>query len=102
MAADWPEKAVGAVDLVVDTIHDKALRPILLAARAIVFGLIAAVVLLVLIVLVSVALIRLLTVYAFNGHVWISYAVVGGLFCLGGLLAWTKRAPRVTDAAGRS
>lgn len=98
-AADWPEKAVGAVDLVVDTIHDKALRPILLAARAVVFGLLAAVLALVVLVLLSVGLVRLLDVYAFNGRVWISYAVIGGVFCLGGLLAWTKRAPR---AAGTS
>ena len=101
IAPDWPEKAACAVDLVVDTIHDKALRPILLAARAVVFGLLAAVLALVVLVLVSVGLVRLLDVYAFSGRVWISYAVIGGVFCLGGLFAWTKRAPRIAGPTSR-
>jgi hypothetical protein len=95
---DWPRKAVDAVDLVVDTIHDRAIRPALLAARAVVFGLLVAVLSLVVLVLLSVGLVRLLDVYAFGGRVWISYAVLGGLFSLAGLLAWSRR----TGPAGRS
>jgi hypothetical protein len=98
MAAGWPRKAADAIDLVVDTIHDKAIRPAMLAARAVVFGLLVAVLSLVVLVLLSVGLVRLLDVYAFGGRVWISYAVLGGLFTLAGLLAWSRRAA----PAGRS
>ena len=91
MTAEWPRKAADAVDLVVDTIHDKAIRPALLAARAVVFGILVAVLALLVLVLLSVGLVRLLDVYAFGGRVWISYAVLGGIFSLAGLLAWSRR-----------
>lgn len=94
MTAEWPKKAADAVDLVVDTIHDKAIRPIVLAARAIVLGLLVAVLALLVLVLLSVGLLRLLDVYAFSGRVWISYAVLGGIFTLAGLLAWSRRTAR--------
>ena len=72
--AEWPKKAADTVDLVVDTIHDKAIRPVLLAARIVVFGLLIAVLSSVVLVLLSVGLLRLLDVYAFAGRVWLSYA----------------------------
>lgn len=89
--AQWPRKAADAVDLVVDTIHDKAVRPAMLAARAVVFGMLAAVLALVVLVLLSVGLVRLLDVYAFGNRVWISYAVLGGIFTAAGFLAWSRR-----------
>jgi len=89
--SEWPIKAVDAVDLVVDTIHDKAVRPILLAVRVMVFGLLVAALALVVLVLLSIGLLRLLDVYAFSGRVWISYAVLGGVFTLAGLFTWSRR-----------
>ncbi len=89
--AEWPARAVDAIDLVVGTVNDRAVRPIVVAARAIVFGLLIAVIGLVVLVLVSVGLIRLLDVYVFPGRVWASYAVLGALFSILGLWAWSKR-----------
>lgn len=89
--AEWPAKAVGAIDLVVDTVNDRAVRPAILAARAIVFGLLIAVTGLVVLVLASAGLIRLLDVYVFPGRVWASYAVLGLIFSAAGLWAWSKR-----------
>jgi hypothetical protein len=97
--AEWPKKAADTVDLVVDTIHDKAIRPVLLAARIVVFGLLIAVLSSVVLILLSIGLLRLLDVYAFPGRVWLSYAVVGGVFTVIGLLAWTKRTSRATRPA---
>ncbi len=95
MAADWPRKAADAVDLVVDTIHDKAIRPALLAARAVVFGLSWwPCSCLVVLVLLSVGLVRLLDVYAFGGRVWASYALLGGIFCAGRAAGRGPGAPR--------
>ena len=49
--------------------------------------------------LVSITLIRLLTVYAFSGRVWISDLVVGALFVILGLVAWSKRIDRTAGGA---
>ncbi len=100
LTADWPKKAADVVDLVVDTIHDKFIRPVLIAARAIVFGLLIATLLLVLLILLSVALIRLLDVYVFPGRVWASYLLVGVLFCGAGLYAWYQRSASEAKAIG--
>ena len=55
--------------------HDKVLRPIILAGRAIAFGLIIVLAAFVLVVALVIGLIRLLDVYAFAGHEWLSYVV---------------------------
>jgi uncharacterized membrane protein YdjX (TVP38/TMEM64 family) len=91
---EWPSKAVDLVDLVVDTIRDKVVRPIILVGRTIVFGLLIAAVVVVVAVVAAVALLRLLDVYVFGSHVWASYAVLGALFSAAGLFAWSKRTDR--------
>jgi hypothetical protein len=91
--SQWPAKVAGTVEDVVAAVHDRVIRPLLLAARAIVFGLVAATMVVVLIVLFSIAAIRLLDVYAFNHRVWPAYAVIGGVLVLGGAAAWSRRKP---------
>ena len=88
---DWPTRVVDAVEDVVDAVNERVVRPLLLVARAVVFGFIVATMALLISVLLAVAVIRLLDVYAFRGRVWASDALVGGLFSLGGLLAWSRR-----------
>lgn len=88
---DLPSRGADAVDTVVDLIRVKAVRPLTLATRGIVFGIIVATAAIVTLTLVSIALIRLLTVYAFSGRVWISDLVVGVLFIVLGMVAWSKR-----------
>ncbi len=95
--AEWPAKAVDAIDLVVATVHDRAIRPALVAARAVVFGLIIAVVALVLLILLSIALIRLLDVYVFDGRVWASYLLLGSIFVLAGFILWWRRSTGDTE-----
>ncbi|HLN16368.1 MAG TPA: hypothetical protein VK277_06380 [Acidimicrobiales bacterium] len=92
--ADWPVRAADAVDRVVDTIRDRAVRPVLVGARAVVFGLLLAVVAVVLIVVGSVGFIRLLDVYLWPGKVWASYFVLGFIFVAVGAFFWTKRSGR--------
>ncbi len=100
-AAELPRRAADAVQLVVDTIHDKAVRPAILASRAVVFGLVAAALAVVLVVVGSVALLRLLDVYVFGHRVWLSYVVLGGALTLGGLAVWTRRTARPSPAQPR-
>lgn len=98
-AAELPRKAADAVQLVVDTIHDKAIRPAILATRAVVFGLVVAALATLLLVLGSIAVLRLLDVYAFGHRVWLSYVVLGGVLTLTGLAVWTRRTARSTAAS---
>jgi hypothetical protein len=91
---EWPSKAADLVDLVVDTIRDRVIRPIILVGRSIVFGLLIAAIVVVIAVVIAVALLRLLDVYLFGGHVWASYTVLGIIFTAAGLWAWIMRTPR--------
>jgi uncharacterized BrkB/YihY/UPF0761 family membrane protein len=79
------------VDGVVSLARDRVIRPLVIVARAIVFGILVATMALVVSILLSVAVVRLLDVYAFRNRVWASDAVVGGLFTAVGIVAWSKR-----------
>ena len=88
---DLSQRALDTIDTVVATVNDKAIRPAIVAARAVVFGVVIAFVALAVVVLVSIGVIRLTTVYLFDHKVWISYLALGGIFCLGGAFAYSKR-----------
>jgi hypothetical protein len=88
---DVPVRATDLVDTLVTLLRDKTVRPLTLATRAIVFGIIVFAASVVTVVLVSIALIRVLTVYAFDGRVWLSDLVVGLLFVALGIVSWAMR-----------
>ena len=92
-------QAADMVDDLVANVHDRFIRPVVLAARAVVFGLLIAVLATTVMVLVSVSLVRLLTIYVFDGRVWASYLLLGGLFTVGGLVLWAKRTSADPTAA---
>lgn len=95
--ADFAARAADLVETVVDTVHDKAVRPALLAARAVVFGLVVLTMAVVAAVASLIGLVRLLDVYAFGNRVWASDALLGAICCAAGALAWAKRrGPEVT------
>jgi hypothetical protein len=91
LVGDWPTKATDAVDTLVALLRDKTVRPATLAARAIIFGIIIFAAAVTVVTLLSITLIRLLTVYVFDGRVWASDLLVGVLFVVVGLLAWSQR-----------
>ena len=88
---DLSQRALDTIDTVVATVNDKAIRPAIVAARAVVFGVIIGVVALLVQVLLSVGFIRLTTDYLFHYRVWVSYLALGAVFCAGGLFAYSKR-----------
>jgi hypothetical protein len=102
-AGDWPARAADLVDTLVALLRDKTVRPLALVARVVVFGILVFAAALVTVVFVSIALIRLLTVYAFDGRVWAADLLVGAVFVLIGVVAWTQRTTRASKAgaAGR-
>ena len=91
---DLPTRSADLIDTLVALLRDKAVRPLTLATRAVVFGIIIFAASVVTVTLVSIALIRLLTVYAFDGRVWLSDLVVGAVFVVGGIVAWSQRSGR--------
>lgn len=93
-ALDWPAKAADAIEATVNAVHDRVVRPLLLIARAIVFGILVASMAFALSILLSVALVRLLDDYWFSKRVWASEAIVGGAITLIGLGAWSRRRTR--------
>ncbi len=100
--SDLPTRGADLVDSLVELLRDKTVRPLTLATRAVVFGIIVFAASVVTIVLLSITLIRLLTVYAFDGRVWISDLVVGAIFVVAGVVAWSKRVDPTLDATGET
>ena len=84
-------RALDTIDSVVAVVNDKAIRPAIVAARAVVFGVIIGVVALAVLVLLSVGFIRLTTDYLFHYRVWVSYFALGGIFSAAGTFAYSKR-----------
>jgi hypothetical protein len=84
-------KALDTIDAVVATVNDKAIRPAIVAARAVVFGVIIGIVGLAVAVLLSVGFVRLTTDYLFHYRVWVSYLALGAIFCLAGMFAYSRR-----------
>ena len=72
-------------------VQDRAIRPILLAVRAVVFGILVASMGRVFCVLLAIAAVRVLDVYAFGHRVWPADALVGALLVVGGFAAWSRR-----------
>ena len=93
----WSQQAADTVVDLVDNVRSKTTGPLLTAAKAIVYGIIAAVLGIVVLVLLSVALMRLINVYL-PDQVWLAYFLVGGLFTLVGAVVWAKRGPTEAPA----
>ena len=88
-------RALDTIDAVVATVHDKAVRPAVVAARGIVFGVVIAVVGITVVVMFSIGLIRVSTIL---GHrVWASYIVLGLLFTAVGAVLYSRRGVTPND-----
>ncbi|MGI8982986.1 MAG: hypothetical protein ACR2HM_00375 [Acidimicrobiales bacterium] len=87
---DWAAEAADAIEGLVATVRDKTVGPLETVGRALVYGLLAAIVGLAAAVLATIAVVRGLNL-ALPGDVWVAHATAGGIFTLGGLLFWKKR-----------
>jgi hypothetical protein len=90
---DFVDKALFQFDHVLDVVHDRVLRPILLAGRALAFGLIIVFATFVLVGALMIGLIRFMDIYFFAGHAYLSYVSVGALSLIAGMIIWRKRRP---------
>ncbi len=71
-------------------IQRRSLGPLELASRAIALFIVASAMILLVLALLAIGLVRLLDAYLFPDAVWASYALIGGLFIVGGVLAHFK------------
>ena len=90
---DFVDKALFQFDHVLDIVHDKVLRPILLAGRAVAYGLVILLTAFFLVGALLIGLLRFVDVYCFAGREYLSYVSVGALSLLAGLIVWRKRRP---------
>lgn len=82
-------RALDTVDTVVATVNDRAIRPAIVAARSVVFGIIIAVIGITVVVMFCIGFIRLTTI---AGHrIWASYIVLGLIFSTVGAILYARR-----------
>lgn len=94
--SDWTAQAADTIERVVTGIRDKTSVPLTTVVRALVFGLLAATMGLVIAVFGAIVAIRVLTAYVFRGEVWASYLLVGGIFVLPGVFFLRKASSAAT------
>jgi hypothetical protein len=93
---DWPKQTADAIDSFVSSVRDKGTSKIVLAARGLVFGLLAAMGGLVAFVLFMIGLTRGLQVVIAEPTnaqraVYLSYLIVGTILVIVGLILMRKR-----------
>jgi hypothetical protein len=93
---DWASQTADTIERVVSTVRDKTTGPALTASRALVYGTFAVIVGVAALVLAVIAAVRLLNNYLPDAvfgesHIWAAYLIIGLLFTIGGLFAWSKR-----------
>jgi len=99
---DWPAQAADTIVEVVDQVRVKSTEKVVVAARALVFGVVIGALVLVTAVLLVIGLVRAAQVGLSSAvdlaggnlsharAVWISYVSVGVLLLLGGGILWKK------------
>jgi ABC-type nickel/cobalt efflux system permease component RcnA len=90
---DFVDKALFQFDHVLDIVHDRVLRPIILAGRAVAYGMIILLVTFVLVGALFIGLVRFIDIYFFAGREYLSYVSVGAISLVAGLIIWRKRRP---------
>ena len=90
---DLVDKTLTGLDHLLDVVHDKVLRPIMLAGRALAFSAILVLMSIVLVAMLVIGLVRFLDVYAFASHQWITYLLIGAISLVIGLVIWRRRHP---------
>jgi hypothetical protein len=81
---DWAARTADSIERVVTTVRDRTTRPLLVAGRAIVFGLLAAVVAVAAVVLLSIIIVRVLVIL--TDRAWLAFLILGLLFVIAGFV----------------
>lgn len=87
--SEWPAQAADAIVDTIGKVRDKTTKPAIVAARGLVYGLLAAIVGAAALILVLILIVRLWANYV-PGHVWIIYAIFFAVFSGAGLFMLRK------------
>jgi drug/metabolite transporter (DMT)-like permease len=86
---DWAVQTADTIERLVETVRSNTSDRLVSMARLVVFGLLAAILGTVALVLLAIFVVRLLDSYLPSG-VWVAYLVLGGFFTLVGLFLWQQ------------
>jgi hypothetical protein len=87
-SADWTVQVADTIESVVGSVRSKTAVPLETIARALVYGILVAVMGLAALVLTTIVLVRLLSYVL---PVWGADLLLGAIFSLAGLFLWRKR-----------
>ena len=93
---DWAADTADRIDHVVAVIRSKTSDRLVGVARMVVYGVLAAVMGIMALILLLVAAIRFLDAYIPRG-VWIPYVGLGAIFVVAGLFLWSKRTAKTVE-----
>ncbi len=93
---DWAADTADRIDHVVAVIRSKTSDRLVGVARLVVYGLLAAVMSTMALILLLIAAIRFLDAYIPRG-VWIPYMALGAIFVVAGLFLWSKRTAKTVE-----
>ena len=90
---DWPVLATDRIEAVIETVREKTTVPAQKVARGIIYGLVAAIMALLALVLIVIGLLRLHVYLPFQPEgrkVWVTYVALGAIFVLVGAFLWRR------------
>jgi hypothetical protein len=93
---DWAAKTADSIDKIIGSIRSKTTTPLERLTRVVVYGVVCAILGLVVLVLVAIASVRALD-EMIPGEVWPAHLIIGGIFIGGGLFSWWKRTADVSE-----
>ena len=93
---NWAADLADTIERVVGTVRERTTKPLVTASRGVVFGLLAGILGITAVVLLIIVLTRvtqaLLDIwFRHEMSVYLSYFIIGGIICLGGLFVLGKR-----------
>ena len=90
--SDWTTEATDVIERTVGMVRDRTVEPAQAATRAVVYGLLAALIAIPAVVLLTLGAFRALVLIE-QGYTWAAWATLGGIFVIAGAFLWTKRNP---------
>ncbi len=98
---DWTTETTDRIEAVVEVVRDKTTVPVTKAARAVVYGLVAALLAILALILLIIGVFRLHVYLPFHPEgrrVYVAYFIVGAIFLGSGGLLWHMRSPKTKDS----
>jgi hypothetical protein len=91
--SDWTTDAANAIDNAVGVVRERTVEPVHAIVRAVIYGLLAALILIPAVTLVTIGAFRLLSIAANEAGlgVWAAWTALGGIFLIVGWFCWIRR-----------